>query len=119
MRDLANATARLAAAAVALSSCHDAAPGQANPAGAVASAPGAPASPRVAPPSAPPPSSAPAAAPFVAQRVTGEGHAMGTHLAYAAFTTPALDEDHVRALFDAATAEIVRLENWMTQGEPA
>ena len=57
--------------------------------------------------------------PFVAQKVTGEGHAMGTHLAYAAFTTPALDEAHVRALFDAATAEIVRLEKLMTTWDPA
>jgi thiamine biosynthesis lipoprotein len=44
---------------------------------------------------------------------------MGTHLAYAAFTTPALDEARVRALFDAATAEIVRLEKLMTTWDPA
>ena len=44
---------------------------------------------------------------------------MGTHLAYAAFTTPALDAAHVRALFDAATAEIVRLEKLMTTWDPA
>ena len=43
---------------------------------------------------------------------------MGTHLAYAAFTTPALDAAHVRALFDAATAEIVRLEKLMTTWDP-
>ncbi len=44
---------------------------------------------------------------------------MGTHLAYAAFTTPAVDAAHVRALFDAATAEIVRLEKLMTTWDPA
>ncbi len=57
--------------------------------------------------------------PFVSTKVTGEGHAMGTHLAYAAFTTPALDEAHVQSLFDAATAEIVRLEKLMTTWDPA
>ncbi len=56
---------------------------------------------------------------FGAVRVTGEGHAMGTHLAYAAFTTPSLDAAHVLALFDAATAEIVRLEKLMTTWDPA
>ena len=69
---------------------------------------------------APPLASAETAdAPFVPERVTGEGRAMGTHLAYAAFTTPALDAAHVRALFDAATAEIVRLEKLMTTWDPA
>jgi FAD:protein FMN transferase len=58
-------------------------------------------------------------APFVAEKVAGEGRAMGTHLAYAAFTTPAVDAAHVRALFDAATAEIVRLEKLMTTWDPA
>jgi thiamine biosynthesis lipoprotein len=43
---------------------------------------------------------------------------MGTHLAYAGFTTPALDAAHVRALFDAATAEIVQLEKLMTTWDP-
>ena len=60
-----------------------------------------------------------AVVPFVAEKVTGEGHAMGTHLAYAAFTTPGLDAAHVRALFDAATAEIIRLEKLMTTWDPA
>jgi FAD:protein FMN transferase len=59
------------------------------------------------------------AAPFAAEKVTGEGRAMGTHLAYAAFTTPTLDAAHVHALFDAATAEIVRLEKLMTTWDPA
>ncbi len=47
-------------------------------------------------------------------RVTGEARAMGTHVAYAAFTTPELDEARVRTLFDAANAEIRRLEALMT-----
>jgi thiamine biosynthesis lipoprotein len=63
--------------------------------------------------------SASSAAPFVAERVTGEAHAMGTHLAYAAYTTPTVDAAHVHALFDAATAEIVRLEKLMTTWDPA
>jgi thiamine biosynthesis lipoprotein len=55
-----------------------------------------------------------APSPFVAEKVTGEGRAMGTHLAYAGFTTPSLDAAQVRSAFDAATAEIVRLEKLMT-----
>jgi thiamine biosynthesis lipoprotein len=56
--------------------------------------------------------------PFVAEKVVGEGHAMGTHLAFAGFTTPTLDAAHARAAFDAATAEIVRLEKIMTTWDP-
>ena len=62
---------------------------------------------------------APPAAPFVVEKVTGEDHAMGTHLAYASFTTPALDALRLHALFDAATAEIRRLEKLMTTWDPA
>jgi thiamine biosynthesis lipoprotein len=62
---------------------------------------------------------APPAAPFVVEKVTGEDHAMGTHLAYASFTTPALDAPRLHALFDAATAEIRRLEKLMTTWDPA
>jgi thiamine biosynthesis lipoprotein len=51
---------------------------------------------------------------FVAEKVTAEAHAMGTHLAYAAFTTPSVDATHARAAFEAATAEIKRLEGLMT-----
>jgi thiamine biosynthesis lipoprotein len=58
------------------------------------------------------------AAAFVPEKVVGEGHAMGTHLAYAAFTTPAVDAPHAHAAFDAATAEIVRLEKLMTTWSP-
>lgn len=44
---------------------------------------------------------------------------MGTHLAYAAYTTATIDADHIRAAFDAATAEIVRVEKVMTTWDPA
>ncbi len=60
----------------------------------------------------------PEAAAFAPEKVVGEGHAMGTHLAYAAFTTAALDAGRVRSAFDAATAEIVRLEKLMTTWSP-
>jgi FAD:protein FMN transferase len=60
-----------------------------------------------------------AAAPFVPEKVTGEDRAMGTHLAYASFTTPSLDSARLHALFDAATAEIRRLERLMTTWDPA
>jgi thiamine biosynthesis lipoprotein len=62
---------------------------------------------------------APVVREFVPERVTGEGHAMGTHLGFAAFTTPKLDADRIRALFRAAEAEIVRLERLMTTWDPA
>jgi thiamine biosynthesis lipoprotein len=44
---------------------------------------------------------------------------MGTHLAYAAYTTPRLDAAAVKALFEAASAEIVRLERLMTTWDPS
>jgi thiamine biosynthesis lipoprotein len=44
---------------------------------------------------------------------------MGTHLAYASFTTPELDAARLHAAFDAATAEIRRLEKLMTTWDPA
>ncbi|MGO9837668.1 MAG: FAD:protein FMN transferase [Polyangiaceae bacterium] len=56
---------------------------------------------------------------FVPEKVVGEGHAMGTHLAFAAFTTATVDATRVRGAFDAATAEIVRLEKLMTTWDPA
>jgi FAD:protein FMN transferase len=61
----------------------------------------------------------PESAPFVPEKVTGEDRAMGTHLAYASFTTPSVDRAHTHALFDAATAEIRRLEGLMTTWDPA
>lgn len=65
------------------------------------------------------PATSPAPAPFAAEEVTGEDHAMGTHLAYAALTTPAVDRARVTAAFDAATAEIRRIEKLMTTWDPA
>jgi len=59
------------------------------------------------------------AVPFVPEKVTGEDRAMGTHLAYASFTTVKLDGARLHALFDAATAEIRRLEKLMTTWDPA
>jgi thiamine biosynthesis lipoprotein len=59
-----------------------------------------------------------AAASTAWEKVTGEGHAMGTHLAYAAFTAPGLDAGKVHQAFDAATAEILRIEKLMTTWDP-
>jgi len=56
---------------------------------------------------------------FAPERVTGEDHAMGTHLAYAAYTAPAIDAARLHALFGAATAEIRRLEALMTTWDQA
>jgi thiamine biosynthesis lipoprotein len=56
--------------------------------------------------------------PFTVERVQGEGGAMGTHLAFAAFTTPTVDATKVRAAFDAAIAEIRRVEAVMTTWRP-
>ena len=87
-------------------------------------APGSASAPSAAPASTPvAPDSAVATpeerpAPFVPVRVTAEAHAMGTHLAYAAFTTPAVDAARVRASFDTATLEIKRLEALMTTWSP-
>ena len=57
-------------------------------------------------------------APFAAEKVTGEARAMGTHLTYAAFTTPEVDAARVHMAFEAATAEIKRLEKLMTTWDP-
>jgi len=55
---------------------------------------------------------------FVPERIHGEGAAMGTHLAFAAYTTPATDAAKTRAAFDAAIAEIRRVEALMTTWRP-
>jgi thiamine biosynthesis lipoprotein len=55
---------------------------------------------------------------FVQERVQGEGVAMGTHLAFAAYTTPAVDAKKARESFDAAIAEIRRVEALMTTWRP-
>jgi thiamine biosynthesis lipoprotein len=105
------------AIAAVVAACHDAAPNQVSP--PVAPGPARGSSAFMGPSTPPAPAIAESATTlFVPEKVTGEGHAMGTHLAYAAFTTSALDEAKVRALFDAATAEIVRLEKLMTTWDP-
>jgi FAD:protein FMN transferase len=55
---------------------------------------------------------------FTPSEIKGDGQAMGTHLAFAAFTTESIGAERVKALFDAATAEIVRLEKLMTTWDP-
>ena len=55
---------------------------------------------------------------FTPERVAGEATAMGTHIAYAAYTTPTVDARKTRAAFEAATAEIKRLEGLMTTWRP-
>jgi thiamine biosynthesis lipoprotein len=59
-----------------------------------------------------------AAGPFVTERVQAEGAAMGTHLAFAAFTTPTIGAKQIRESFDAAIAEIRRIETLMTTWRP-
>src|SRR4051812_13784024 len=51
---------------------------------------------------------------FTPERVWGEGKAMGTHISFAAYTTPAVDPKKAHAAFDDAIAEIKRLETLMT-----
>jgi thiamine biosynthesis lipoprotein len=58
------------------------------------------------------------AGPFVPEKVALEGKAMGTHLAFTAFTTPALDAAAVRAAMEAAIVEIKRVEALMTTWRP-
>lgn len=72
----------------------------------------------VAPDASPAPSAAPAAGAFVTERVQSEGAAMGTHLAFAAYTTPTASAKQAREAFDAAIAEIRRIETLMTTWRP-
>jgi thiamine biosynthesis lipoprotein len=113
----------LGLAVVAAAACHDRPPAPAGPASALASTSAGLAGSALgsgAKGERPGPAQdAAAESAFAAEKVTAEGHAMGTHLAWAAFTTPELDAPHVRGLFDAATAEIVRLEKLMTTWDPA
>ncbi|MDP9037546.1 MAG: FAD:protein FMN transferase [Myxococcota bacterium] len=51
---------------------------------------------------------------FVPEKVSGEAHAMGTHVAFAAFTTESVDVTKAHAAFEAAAAEIARVEALMT-----
>jgi thiamine biosynthesis lipoprotein len=66
-------------------------------------------------------SSAPTAAnvPFVAVKVTDDSqHAMGTHVSFAAYTTPQLTEAAIHTAFDRAGEEIRRIETLMTTWRP-
>jgi len=56
---------------------------------------------------------------FAAQKITAEERAMGTHLAFAAFTSERVDEAKIRAAFNDAIAEIRRLEALMTTWHPS
>src|SRR5690349_15360995 len=64
--------------------------------------------------SPPPEAAAPARNAFTPERVTADGKAMGTHVVFAAYTTPDVDATKTRAAFDAALAEIRRIETLMT-----
>jgi FAD:protein FMN transferase len=96
------------AALASLSACRDA-PGSPS-VSPVANAPSTTSDPRAVSPSR---------TPFVPEKITAEGRAMGTHLAFAAFTKPDVDADRTRSLFDAAIVEIRRLEKLMTTWDPS
>jgi thiamine biosynthesis lipoprotein len=83
------------------------------PSGVTAPAPSTPAALAPSTSAAPVPSSstAPAGARI---KVTIEAAAMGTHLAFVALTSAAIDEPRVRAVVDDAIAEVKRLEGLMT-----
>ena len=68
---------------------------------------------------APAPSASAPAAPFVPQKVTTEDRAMGTHLSFAAYTNPRVDEAGVRRAFADAITEIRRVEALMTTWHPS
>jgi len=104
------------------SSCRDQA-GPADPSPRAKEGPIAPSLPGPPPgmPPGPPPvpaATTPPPAPFVPERVQGEGKAMGTHLAFAAYTTPTVGAAKARLAFDAASAEIRRVETLMTTWRP-
>lgn len=68
--------------------------------------------------SPPPEAAAPPPKAFIAERVTADGKAMGTHVVFAAFTTETVDAAKTRAAFDAALTEIRRIETLMTTWRP-
>lgn len=84
--------------------------------------PGASTGPVVPPLPDPPKSAEPAAAAppasFVSEKVWLEGSAMGTHLAFAAYTNPKVDAAKAKASFEAAITEIKRIEAIMTTWRP-
>ncbi len=56
--------------------------------------------------------------PFTTERVQGTGAAMGTHIAFAAYTTPTVSAARATKGFDEAIAEIKRIEALMTTWRP-
>lgn len=56
--------------------------------------------------------------PFVTERVQGTGAAMGTHIGFAAYTTPAVTPARASKAFDDAITEIKRIEALMTTWRP-
>jgi FAD:protein FMN transferase len=55
---------------------------------------------------------------FTPQKVWAEGSAMGTHLAFAAYTNPCVSEAEAQAAFAAAIVEVKRIEALMTTWRP-
>lgn len=94
-----------------LGACHDDAPPQAPPPLGAAETKIDPAPPRTSPPV---PDAAATVPIFTPERVYGEGSAMGTHIAFAAYTAPQTNAVKTREAFDAAIAEIKRIEVLMT-----
>ena len=52
--------------------------------------------------------------PFAPDKVSGESRVMGTHVQFVAFTNPKVNVAQARAAFEAAIAEIKRVEDLMT-----
>jgi thiamine biosynthesis lipoprotein len=74
------------------------------------------AEPQAAPVTAPAPSeAAPAPAPFQPERVELHQHAMGTSIAFVAYTSPRADEHATKAALEGALAEMRRLEALMSE----
>ena len=55
---------------------------------------------------------------FKPEPVWGEAQAMGTHIAFATYTTPSVDRARATAIFGRATDEIRRIEALMTTWRP-
>jgi FAD:protein FMN transferase len=55
---------------------------------------------------------------FLPERVGHEAQAMGTHLAFTAYTTPQVDAAKTKKLFEDAVTEIKRIETLMTTWRP-
>ncbi len=55
---------------------------------------------------------------FSPERVHSEGRAMGTHIAFVAYTTPSVTAAQAQSAFDRALTEIRRIEALMTTWQP-